>query len=237
MQGKVPVNALRGIDLKVEQGDFISILGPSGSGKSTLLNMIGALDRPTSGQVIINDQDVTRMNDDKLADVRLHIGFVFQYYNLIPRFSALRNIELPMTIKGLPKGERKEKALRLLDSVGLGDRANHKPSELSGGQQQRVAIARAMAQDPTYLLMDEPTGNIDTKNRDEIIKLVIDLNSEHRITTIIITHDPAIAKITNRTLYIVDGLLYESLSDALGAGYSNVESGLGTAATKGEASI
>ncbi|HME55145.1 MAG TPA: ABC transporter ATP-binding protein [Candidatus Lokiarchaeia archaeon] len=217
MQGKVEIRALDGVNLKVEAGELISVLGPSGSGKSTLLNMIGALDRPTSGTIMIEGQDIGRMNKDQLAEVRRRIGFVFQYFNLIGRLTALQNVELPMTVKGMKTQERKEKAIQFMNLVGLGDRITHRPSELSGGQQQRVAIARALAQEPRFMLMDEPTGNIDTHTRDEVLGLVKRLNEEHHVTTVIITHDAMVASITNRTVYIVDGKLYNSHEEALEA--------------------
>jgi putative ABC transport system ATP-binding protein len=217
MQGKVEIRALDGVNLKVEAGELISVLGPSGSGKSTLLNMIGALDRPTSGTIMIEGQDIGQMNKNQLAEVRQHIGFVFQYFNLIGRLTALQNVELPMTVKGMNSRERKEKAIEFMNLVGLGDRANHRPSELSGGQQQRVAIARALAQEPRFMLMDEPTGNIDTRTRDEVLGLVKRLNEEHKVTTVIITHDAVVASITNRTVYIVDGKMYNTHEEALDA--------------------
>jgi putative ABC transport system ATP-binding protein len=214
IQGKILVEALRGINFQLEEGELISILGPSGSGKSTLLNMIGALDRPTSGTILIEGQDIGRMNKNQLAEVRQHVGFVFQYFNLIGRLSALQNVELPMTVKGVSALERKQKAIEFMNRVGLGDRITHRPSELSGGQQQRVAIARALAQDPKFMLMDEPTGNIDTRTRDEILKLIKQLNEEHNVTVVIITHDAMVAKFTNRTVYSVDGLLYSTQEEA-----------------------
>jgi len=169
MLGKVPVEALRGINLKVEEGEFLSILGPSGSGKSTLLNLIGALDKPTEGKVFIEGVDIATLNDNQLADLRRKIGFVFQFFNLIPRLTAKQNVELSMAIAGLSKDQRRKRTEELLEIVGLKERMNHKPTELSGGEQQRVAIARALANNPTFLLMDEPTGNIDSKtaNRSE----------------------------------------------------------------------
>ncbi|MEM2686955.1 MAG: ABC transporter ATP-binding protein, partial [Thermoproteota archaeon] len=158
MQGKIPVEALRGVNLEVGEGEFLSVLGPSGSGKSTLLNLIGALDKPTGGRLFIENIDVSALNENQLADLRMRIGFVFQFFNLIPRFTARENVELPMSIAGLSKGERRKRAEELLQMVGLASRMNHKPTELSGGEQQRVAIARALANNPRFLLMDEPTG-------------------------------------------------------------------------------
>ncbi|MEM2092755.1 MAG: ABC transporter ATP-binding protein [Candidatus Bathyarchaeia archaeon] len=207
MLGKVPVEALRGVNLKVEEGEFLSILGPSGSGKSTLLNLIGALDKPTGGKLYIEGVDIATLSDDQLADLRRRIGFVFQFFNLIPRLTALQNVELPMAIAGLSKAERRKRAEELLEIVGLGDRKNHKPSELSGGQQQRVAIARALANNPRFLLMDEPTGNIDSKSANEIIQLVKGLNTEREVTVIMVTHDQKLAVEAARTLHMLDGTI------------------------------
>ncbi|RLI41591.1 hypothetical protein DRO59_06555 [Candidatus Bathyarchaeota archaeon] len=209
MLGKVPVEALRGVNLKVENGDFLSILGPSGSGKSTLLHLIGALDKPTEGKVFIEGVDVSTLNDNQLADLRRKIGFVFQFFNLIPRFTARENVELPMAINGLNKGERRKRSEELLENVGLKDRMNHKPTELSGGEQQRVAIARALANKPSFLLMDEPTGNIDSKAADDILKLVKRLNKGKGITTIMVTHDHRLASQAERTVHMLDGLIVQ----------------------------
>jgi putative ABC transport system ATP-binding protein len=206
MLGKIPVQALRGVNLKVESGDFLSILGPSGSGKSTLLNLIGALDKPTAGKMLIDGVDVSTLNDNQLAELRLRIGFVFQFFNLIPRFTARDNVELSMSIKGLSKTERKKRAKELLVTVGLKDRINHKPTELSGGQQQRVAIARALANDPSFLLMDEPTGNIDSKTAEEVMSLVKKIN-EKGVTIIMVTHDRRLAHEAERTLHMIDGVI------------------------------
>jgi putative ABC transport system ATP-binding protein len=209
MLGKVPVEALRGVNLKVEEGEFLSVLGPSGSGKSTLLNLIGALDKPTDGKIFIEGVDVTTLKDGQLADLRRRIGFVFQFFNLIPRFTARQNVELPMAIAGLGKEERRRRAEELLKVVGLADRVNHKPAELSGGEQQRVAIARALANNPRFLLMDEPTGNIDSKNAMEIIQLVKRLNQEKGVTIIMVTHDQRLASEANRTVHMLDGLIVD----------------------------
>ena len=205
MLGKVPVEALRGVDLKVETGDFVSILGPSGSGKSTMLNMIGALDKPTSGTMLIDGVDISKLNDNQLADLRKRIGFVFQFFNLIPRLTAKDNVELSMSIADMGKAERKKKAIDLLETVGLKDRINHKPAELSGGQQQRVAIARALANSPKFLLLDEPTGNIDSKTASEVIALVNKLNTEQNVSIIMVTHDQHLAREANRTVQMFDG--------------------------------
>lgn len=204
MLGKIPVEALRGVNLKVERGEFLSILGPSGSGKSTLLNLIGALDKPTSGKLLIDGVDVSTLNDNQLAEIRLKIGFVFQFFNLIPRLSAIDNVELSMSIAGVSKAERTKRAKELLETVGLKDRMKHKPAELSGGQQQRVAIARALANNPRFLLMDEPTGNIDSKTAHEVLSLIRKLNADG-VTIIMVTHDQHLAREAKRTVQVFDG--------------------------------
>jgi len=210
MLGKIPVQALRGVNLKVESGDFLAVLGPSGSGKSTLLNLIGALDKPTAGKLSIDGIDVSTLNDNQLADLRLRIGFVFQFFNLIPRFTAKYNVELSMSILGRNRTEREKRAEELLETVGLKDRINHKPAELSGGQQQRVAIARALANEPRFLLMDEPTGNIDSKTAEEIMNLVKKIN-EKGVTIIMVTHDQRLASEAKRTVQIIDGVITSDL--------------------------
>lgn len=207
MQGRIPIEALRGINLEVEEGEFLSVLGPSGSGKSTLLNLMGALDKPTDGKLFIENIDVSTLNDGQLADLRRKVGFVFQFFNLIPRLTARANVELPMVIADLGKNERGKRAEELLEVVGLANRMNHKPAELSGGEQQRVAIARALANNPRFLLMDEPTGNIDSKNAYEIIGLIKRLNKERGITVIMVTHDQRLAVEAKRTVYILDGIV------------------------------
>jgi putative ABC transport system ATP-binding protein len=207
MLGKVPVEALRGVDLKVESGDFLAILGPSGSGKSTLLNLIGALDKPTEGKMLIENIDISTLNDNQLADLRLRIGFVFQFFNLIPRFTAIENVELSMSIAGMSRAERRKRAENLLETVGLKERMNHKPAELSGGEQQRVAIARALVNNPRFLLMDEPTGNIDSKTANEIMGLIKRLNEEKGVTIIMVTHDQHLAAQTKRTVQMFDGII------------------------------
>src|SRR5271157_4823315 len=207
MLGKVPVEALRGVNLKVETGDFVSILGPSGSGKSTMLNMIGALDKPTSGTMLIDGVDISTLNDNQLADLRKRIGFVFQFFNLIPRLTAKDNVELPMSIADMGKAQRRKRAIELLETVGLKDRINHKPAELSGGQQQRVAIARALANSPKFLLLDEPTGNIDSKTASEVLGLIKKLNIENNVSIIMVTHDQHLAREANRILEMFDGQL------------------------------
>jgi putative ABC transport system ATP-binding protein len=211
MLGKIPVEALRGVNMKVEKGDFLAILGPSGSGKSTLLNLIGALDKPTSGELQIDGIDVSELNDNQLADLRLKVGFVFQFFNLIPRLTAVDNVELSMSISGKSHVERRKRAIDLLETVGLKDRVKHKPAELSGGQQQRVAIARALANNPSFLLLDEPTGNIDSKTAQEVIEIIKILNREG-VTIIMVTHDQHLAREAKRTLQMLDG---EIISDTV----------------------
>lgn len=204
--GKVPVEALRGVNFKVERGEFVSILGPSGSGKSTLLNLIGALDKPTSGKLLVDGVDVSTLNDNQLTAIRQKIGFVFQFFNLIPRFTAKDNVELSMSIAGMKKADRSKRAEQLLETVGLKERINHKPAELSGGQQQRVAIARALANSPRFLLMDEPTGNIDSKTAHEVIHLIRKLNDDG-VTIIMVTHDQQLASEAKRTVQVFDGVI------------------------------
>ena len=209
MLGNIPVHALQGVNLRIEQGDFVTILGPSGSGKSTLLNMIGVLDKPTEGKVLIEGVDISNLSDNGLADLRRRIGFVFQFFNLIPRLTACKNVELPMSVSNVNRSERRKRAEELLETVGLKERLNHKPAELSGGERQRVAIARALANQPKFLLMDEPTGNIDSKTAFEIIELIKKLNEEKGVTIIVVTHDKNIAKHTKRTVQMLDGLIVD----------------------------
>ncbi|MGD2200510.1 MAG: ABC transporter ATP-binding protein [Candidatus Bathyarchaeota archaeon] len=205
-QGRDVLRVLKGLSLEIEEGEFMAIMGPSGSGKSTLLNMIGALDKPTSGKVYIQGTDLSTLNDNQLADLRSReLGFVFQFFNLIPRMDALSNVELPMAIAGVPRGERRERAEKLLELVGLGGRINHKPSELSGGEQQRVAVARGLVNDPTVLLCDEVTGNLDSKTGFEVMELLLSLNKERGKTFVIITHDPNVAQMAQRLVQLMDG--------------------------------
>jgi putative ABC transport system ATP-binding protein len=211
MLGKVPVNALQGVNLKVENGDFLTILGPSGSGKSTLLNLVGVLDKPTEGKMLIEGVDVSTLNDNQLTDLRRRIGFVFQFFNLIPRFSARENVELSLSIADMSRDERRKRAEDLLETVGLKERMNHKPIELSGGEQQRVAISRALANNPRFLLMDEPTGNIDSKTANEIIELIKKLNKEKGVTIIMVTHDQRLAQETKRTVQMSDGVIIKEV--------------------------
>jgi len=209
MLGKVPVEALRGVNLKVESGDFLAILGPSGSGKSTMLNLIGALDKPTEGKMMIEGVDISTLNDNQLTDLRRRVGFVFQFFNLIPRFSAKENVELSLSIADMSSSDRKKRAESLLETVGLKERMNHKPAELSGGEQQRVAIARALANNPRFLLMDEPTGNIDSKTANEILRLIKGLNEEKGVTAIMVTHDQRLATQSKKTVLMLDGLIVQ----------------------------
>jgi putative ABC transport system ATP-binding protein len=205
--GKTQVHALRGIDIKIQSGEYTSIMGPSGSGKSTLMNIIGCLDVASSGLYRLNNQDVSHLNDNELAKIRnKEIGFVFQTFNLLPRASALHNVELPLIYNGSPASKRKEKAKEALDKVGLTDRMNHKPNELSGGQRQRVAIARALVNDPAMILADEPTGNLDTTTGEEIME-IFDLLNEQGNTIILVTHESFIADHSRRIIRLKDGLV------------------------------
>ncbi len=213
IQGGRPLEVLKGLSLTVEPGEFTAIMGPSGSGKSTLLNMIGALDRPTSGKVYINGVDLSKLNDNKVAELRnKEIGFIFQFFNLIPRMDARGNVELPMAIAGVSRGDRHKRAQLLLELVGLGDRADHKPSQLSGGEQQRVAIARALANEPNLILADEVTGNLDSTTGDEIIHLLRNLNKEEGKTFILITHDAMVGQNTDRLIQLHDGVIVSDKS-------------------------
>lgn len=202
-----PVLALQGVSFDVPEGDFISIMGHSGSGKSTLLNLLGCLDRPTSGEYILGPDDVARMSDDELAEVRsTRIGFVFQSFNLLPALTVLENIELPLHYSGLLDASSEDRCAYLAERVGLGDRLDHRPMQLSGGQQQRVAIARSLVNDPRFLLADEPTGNLDTSTTNEILQLLTDLNAEGR-TIVMVTHEPEVASKTKRSIVLRDGKL------------------------------
>lgn len=205
--GGQEVAALAGIDLNIKQGEFAALMGPSGSGKSTLMNILGCLDRPTCGSYKLDGQEVANLTDDELAVVRnKRIGFVFQNFNLLSRISAADNVALPLIYAGVGKAERKERARKVLDAVGLGDRADHQPNELSGGQRQRVAIARALVNDPHIIMADEPTGNLDTKSTKEIMEIFEGLHKEGR-TIILVTHEPEIAACASRQLLVRDGLI------------------------------
>jgi len=212
--GKVLVPALRGVNFEVKEGEFLTIFGPSGSGKSTLLHLIGCLDRPDDGEIFVDNTNVLKLSDDKLAELRLtKIGFVFQFFNLLPKLTALKNVELPLTIGGMPEKESMEKAKEMLRFMGLETRMNHRPSELSGGEQQRVAIARALVNNPKIVLADEPTGNLDTKTGWEIVQLMKKLNEDKGQTFIVVTHDSHIAETADRSVYLKDGLV-ESVKEA-----------------------
>ncbi len=203
--GKVKVEALKGIDLKIERGEFVAVVGPSGSGKSTLMNLLGCLDTPTDGIYRLAGEEVADLNRDQLADVRnRRVGFVFQNFNLLPQISAMENVEMPMLFGGRPVRERRERARELLERVGLGERTDHKPTELSGGQMQRVAIARALAMEPDIILADEPTGNLDSSSGTDIMSVFTELWESGR-TLVIITHDLALARRASRIVEIHDG--------------------------------
>jgi putative ABC transport system ATP-binding protein len=207
--GDVEVNALRGLTMNVRRGEVVAVVGPSGSGKSTLMNILGCLDRPTSGMYALDGEPVAGLTDDQLADIRNRkVGFIFQSFNLLARQTALTNVELPLRYSGLTEG-RKERARAALVAVGLEDRISHRPYELSGGQQQRVAIARALVNDPAMIMADEPTGNLDSKVGQEIVDLLLKLNRERNTTLIIVTHDPRIAAQAQRTIHVRDGVVDE----------------------------
>lgn len=208
--GEVEVHALRGLSVNIAPGEILSIMGPSGSGKSTLMNILGCLDRPTSGEYHLNGESVATLNDDQLAEIRNRgVGFVFQSFNLLPRATALANVELPMRYAVLNGRNRKQVATEALEAVGLGDRIHHRPNELSGGQMQRVAIARALVNNPAIIMADEPTGNLDSKSGEEIMGLLKNLNKDRGTTLIVVTHDPEIAELTNRIISIRDGRIAE----------------------------
>ena len=206
--GKVETQALRGVDLCIENGEFTALIGPSGSGKTTLLQMIGCLDQPTQGHVLINNKDVTSLNRNQRADMRRGtIGFVFQFFALIPTLSAYENVEMPLLLNGHSPRERKERVMELLKAVDLVDRANNRPDQLSGGQQQRVAVARALAPNPTLVLADEPTANLDTENGKQVMDIMQRLNKETGVTFIFATHDPRVISYARRVVTLQDGLI------------------------------
>ncbi len=207
--GKIQVEALRGIDLAVERGEFVAVVGPSGSGKSTLLNLLGCLDTPTEGEYLLAGEAVAGMDRDALAEVRnRRVGFVFQNFNLLPQLSALENVEMPMLFGGVPARQRRERAHRLLEQVGLGDRVDHKPTELSGGQMQRVAVARALAMEPALILADEPTGNLDTASGSDVLSLLTGL-WRGGATLVVVTHDIALAERAPRVVQMRDGRIVD----------------------------
>jgi putative ABC transport system ATP-binding protein len=216
--GQVQVHALCQVSLQIRQGELVSIMGPSGSGKSTLMNILGCLDQPTSGEYYLAGVEVARLDDNQLAEIRgKQIGFVFQTFNLLPRTNALSNIELPLIYNGVSRRKRHERATAALEMVGLGDRLRHKPNELSGGQQQRVAIARALVSQPTIIMADEPTGNLDSKSSEEITAIFQRLNEEQGITIILVTHELDIAQQTHRIIRLADGRLIDDRAMTEGA--------------------
>ncbi len=233
--GKVEVLALRGVDVEIEEGEYISIMGPSGSGKSTLFNMVGGLDKPTSGRVYIDEVDIAQLDAYELAWLRCRkIGYIFQTFNIIPVMTALENVTLPMIFAGMTADESRDKGVELLTKVGLGDRITHKPFELSGGQQQRVAIARAMANDPAIVLADEPTGNLDLNTGREIIDLLRQMNDEAGVTIITATHDTKMLSVSDRVVWIRDGqvdriALREELNIQVGSVDGSETGGVGAA--------
>jgi len=205
--GKVKVEALRGVSFYIDKGEFVAIMGPSGSGKSTLMHIIGCLDQPTEGNFIIGGKDVSKLNDDRLAEIRnKRIGFVFQQFNLLSRTSVLHNVEIPLIYAGLKSKQRRKLAMQALESVGLGDRVKHKPNEISGGEKQRAAIARALVNDPLIILADEPTGNLDTKTGEEIMKIFYKLHQQGH-TLIMVTHEAEVARHARRIIHLRDGLI------------------------------
>jgi putative ABC transport system ATP-binding protein len=213
--GEVETHALRGVNLTIDEGEFTAIVGPSGSGKTTMLQLMGCLDRPTSGRVLINGEDISKLNANKRADLRKGtIGFVFQFFALIPGLTAYENVDLPLLLAGRKKSERKERANELLEAVGLTDRARHRPDQMSGGEQQRVAIARALAIDPVLVLADEPTANLDTENGQQIMEIMQRLNAETGTTFIFATHDPRVFPFARRVVEVRDGKVAENSKHA-----------------------
>ncbi len=214
-QGSLEVPVLHDINIEIESGEFVSIMGPSGSGKSTLMNIIGCLDRPTSGEYTLNDVNILQADGTKLALIRnQYIGFVFQHFHLLPRLSALDNVELPLVYGGVRKKERRERALDALAKVGLADRVNHLPNQLSGGQKQRVAIARSIANNPTFILADEPTGALDSKSGEQVMNIFTQLNKEGT-TIIMVTHEDEVAAYTNRRILLRDGIIIQDRKGAI----------------------
>jgi putative ABC transport system ATP-binding protein len=213
--GAVETQALRGVDLTIENGEFTALIGPSGSGKTTLLQLIGCLDQPSSGTVWVDGKDVTRLNRNQRADMRRgHIGFIFQFFALIPTLSAYENVEMPLLLNGHTPKERRERVLELLKAVDLTDRANNRPDQLSGGQQQRIAIARALATKPSLILADEPTANLDTENGKQVMEIMEKLNQETGVTFVFATHDPRVIKYARRIVTLQDGQIVESNGNA-----------------------
>ncbi|MBS3141779.1 ABC transporter ATP-binding protein [Candidatus Woesearchaeota archaeon] len=212
VMGHVEVAALQGVSLDVYQGEFVSIMGPSGSGKSTAVNMVGCLDIPTKGRILLDGKDISHLDESDLAQIRgKKIGFIFQQFNLLPTLTALENVSLPMIFQGIPADARAARAEQLLTIVQLKDRMNHRPSELSGGQQQRVAIARSLANDPEVILADEPTGNLDTHTGENVLDFLHELNRKHKKTIVMVTHDPHLAKRADRIILLKDGQVVKKL--------------------------
>jgi putative ABC transport system ATP-binding protein len=210
LMGKIEVHALQGASIRIASSEVVAIMGPSGSGKSTMMNILGCLDRPTSGEYILDGEDVSGLNDDRLSAIRNRkVGFIFQNFNLLQLASALDNVELPLRYAGGHNGKARARAKSALEAVGLGDRIHHRPNELSGGQQQRVAIARALVNDPAIILADEPTGALDSKSGREVMELLLNLNKERSTTLIFVTHDPNIAALTQRVIHLRDGQVEE----------------------------
>jgi putative ABC transport system ATP-binding protein len=208
MMGKQEVHALAGVDLDIERGEFVALVGPSGSGKSTLLNMLGGLDRPTGGEIWVGDLELGKASDKRLVHYRREqLGFIFQSFNLLPTRTAVENVEVPLMLAGTRRRERRERALDLLERVGLRARANHRPSELSGGEQQRVAVARSLANNPQVMLADEPTGNLDSRTGAEILRLLQDLVQQEGRTMVLVTHDPGVASHADRIVHLLDGAI------------------------------
>jgi putative ABC transport system ATP-binding protein len=206
--GEILVPALKNTNMELEKGEFVAVMGPSGSGKTTLLNLIGALDKPTRGKIYVDGKDLTKLKEKELTKLRRStIGYIFQFYNLIPVLSAFENVELPMLIAGTPSKDREARARQLLESVGLADRANHRPDELSGGEQQRVAIVRALANKPSIVLADEPTGDLDTKTGKEVMHALRNLSKSEEATVIVVTHDPVVADLASRIFDMRDGTI------------------------------
>lgn len=214
--GSHTIHALRGVNMQIQRGEMVGIVGPSGSGKSTLLGILGGLDSPTNGTIIIDGVDVTRMNEDKLTEIRNEkIGFIFQFFNLIPSLTALENVSLPIQFARNRRHNPDKRAKELLKMLGLGDRLNHRPNQLSGGQQQRVAIARALANDPPLLMADEPTGNLDSASSDNVLKALFDVREQSGTTVVLVTHSKDLADKADRTLTLVDGAIVETPQSAL----------------------
>jgi len=221
VMGDQTLHALQDVSLDISEGEYISIMGPSGSGKSTLLNIIGLLDRPSAGKYYIDNKEITLLNDTEQANIRsTHIGFVFQFFHLVPRLTAAENVELPLMLAGVPPAERKQRVAQVLDALELSERAHHKPQELSGGQRQRVAIARATIMKPRFILADEPTGNLDHRSGSEVIALLESLQ-QRGISLIVVTHDPDVGKRAERHITMLDGMIIKDDTESVGQGHAS----------------